>query len=418
MPDSTDSAKKSASWLQRLKQLLVPAIILLMAAGILFLIVGNWNTWASERAAQQTDDAYLRADLTPLSTKVAGLVATVAVSDYQPVKKGDLLVQLRDDDFQAQVLQSEAAVVSGEDALIHNQRQKELQDARISQADDGIRAAEADIAAAEAGIEAAKSAITNARGGIDGSKADVERTSLERRRQEALIATESATRQKVEQVVADEQRFRAQLASRDADLSTATAQLASRQADLARARARLGSTKSELEAQKRQRAVLDSQELLLRADLNSKRASLTLARINLSYTRIVAPESGIVSERKVRPGQLVSPGTQVISLVQSDVWVQANYKETQVRHIRTGDPAEIRVDAFPGVIFRGKVDHVSPASGSQFALLPPDNSTGNFTKIVQRLPVKIVLDAGQATAERLRPGLSVIATVRANGVSQ
>jgi len=418
MPDSTESAKKSPSWPQRFKQLLVPAIILLMAAGILFLIAGNWNTWASERAAQETDDAYLRADLTPLSTKVAGLVATVAVSDYQPVKEGDLLVQLRDDDFQAQMHQSEAAVVSGEDALIHNQRQKELQDARISQADDGISAAEADIGAAEAGIEAAKSAITNARSGIDGSKADVERTSLERRRQEALIATESATRQKVEQVVADEQRFRAQLASRDADLSTATAQLASRQADLARARARLSSTKAELEAQKRQRAVLDSQELLLRADLNSKRASLTLARINLSYTRILAPESGIVSERKVRPGQLVSPGTQVISLVQSDVWVEANYKETQVRHIRTGDPAEIRVDAFPGVIFRGKVDHVSPASGSQFALLPPDNSTGNFTKIVQRLPVKIVLDAGQAAAERLRPGLSVIATVRTNGGSQ
>ena len=418
MPDSTESAKKSPSWPQRFKQLLVPAIILLMAAGILFLIAGNWNTWASERAAQETDDAYLRADLTPLSTKVAGLVATVAVSDYQPVKEGDLLVQLRDDDFQAQIHQSEAAVVSGEDALIHNQRQKELQDARISQADDGISAAEADIGAAEAGIEAAKSAITNARSGIDGSKADVERTSLERRRQEALIATESATRQKVEQVVADEQRFRAQLASRDADLSTATAQLASRQADLARARARLSSTKAELEAQKRQRAVLDSQELLLRADLNSKRASLTLARINLSYTRILAPESGIVSERKVRPGQLVSPGTQVISLVQSDVWVEANYKETQVRHIRTGDPAEIRVDAFPGVIFRGKVDHVSPASGSQFALLPPDNSTGNFTKIVQRLPVKIVLDAGQAAAERLRPGLSVIATVRTNGGSQ
>jgi len=418
MPDSTESAKKSPSWPQRFKQLLVPAIILLMAAGILFLIAGNWNTWASERAAQETDDAYLRADLTPLSTKVAGLVATVAVSDYQPVKEGDLLVQLRDDDFQAQMHQSEAAVVSGEDALIHNQRQKELQDARISQADDGISAAEADIGAAEAGIEAAKSAITNARSGIDGSKADVERTSLERRRQEALIATESATRQKVEQVVADEQRFRAQLASRDADLSTATAQLASRQADLVRARARLSSTKAELEAQKRQRAVLDSQELLLRADLNSKRASLTLARINLSYTRILAPESGIVSERKVRPGQLVSPGTQVISLVQSDVWVEANYKETQVRHIRTGDPAEIRVDAFPGVIFRGKVDHVSPASGSQFALLPPDNSTGNFTKIVQRLPVKIVLDGGQAAAERLRPGLSVIATVRTNGGSQ
>lgn len=418
MSDSMDSVKRRQSWADRLKQWLVPAIILLMAGGIVLLITGNWNTWASERVAQETDDAYLRADLTPLSTKVAGLVARVAVSDYQPVKSGDLLVQLRDDDFRAQVQQAEAAVASGEDALINNQRQKELQDARITQADEGIRASEADIAAAEAGIEAARSTIANAHSGIDAVKADVERTGLERRRQEALVATESATRQKLEQAVADEQRFRAQLASQEADLSSATAQLASRQADFVRARARLGSSKAELEAQKRQRAVLDSQELLLHADLSSKRASLALARTNLDYARITAPESGIVSERKVRPGQLVSPGTQVISLVQSEVWVEANYKETQVRHLRAGDPAEIRVDAFPGVIFRGRVDHVSPASGSQFALLPPDNATGNFTKIVQRVPVKIVLDAGQATVERLRPGLSVIATVRTNGAGQ
>ncbi|MGD1094545.1 MAG: HlyD family secretion protein, partial [Bryobacteraceae bacterium] len=343
---------------------------------------------------------------------------TVAVSDYQPVKSGDLLVQLRDDDFSAQVQQAEAGVASGNDALINNQRQKELQDARIVQAEEGIRAAEADITAAEAGIEAANSAIASARSGIDGTKADVERTLSERRRQEALIATESATRQKLEQVVADEQRFHAQLASREAELAAATAQFSSRQADLARARAQLGSKKAELEAQKRQRAVLDSQELLLRSDLSAKRASLALARTNLGYTRIVAPENGIVSERKVRPGQLVSPGTQVISLVQRDIWVDANYKETQVLHIRAGDPAEIRVDAFPGVVFRGKVDHVSPASGSQFALLPPDNATGNFTKVVQRVPVKIVLNSGQTGAERLRPGLSVVATVRTNGAGQ
>jgi membrane fusion protein (multidrug efflux system) len=419
MPDSMDSAKQRPTWAQRLKHWLVPTTILLMAVGIVFLIAGNWNTWASERVAQETDDAYLRADLTPLSTKVAGLVATVAVSDYQAVKSGDLLVQLRDDDFQAQVQQAEAGIAGGEDALINNRRQKELQDARIVQADEGIRGAEADITAAEAGIEAAQSATVSAHGGIDATKADVERTLSERRRQEALIATESATRQKLEQAVADEQRFRAQLASREADLSTATAQLASRRADLARARARLGSTKAELEAQKRQRAVLDSQELLLHADLNSKRASLSLARTNLGYTRIVAPQSGIVSERRVRTGQLVSPGTQVISLVQSDVWVQANYKETQVRRLRAGDPAEIRVDAFPGVVFRGKVDQVAPASGSQFALLPPDNATGNFTKIVQRVPVKIVLNAGQANADRLRPGLSVIAIVHTtNGAGQ
>jgi len=403
---------------QRLKQFVVPAATLLLAAGILFLISGNWNTWASERVAQTTDDAYMRADLTPLSTKVAGLVAAVGVSDYQPVKAGDLLVQLRDDDFRAQVQQAEAAVTAGEDAIVNNQRQKELQDARTVQAEEGIHAAQADIAAAEAGIEAAKSGIANAYSGIAASKADVERANLERRRQEALIAAESATRQKLEQVVAEAERFRAQLASREAELSTATAQLASRQADLTRAQARLDSTKAELEAQKRQRAVLDSQELLLRADLSAKRASLSLAQVNLGYTRIVAPESGIVSERKVRPGQLVSPGTQVISLVQREVWVEANYKETQLRHIRAGDPAEVRVDALPGASFRGRVDQVSPASGSQFSLLPPDNATGNFTKVVQRVPVKIVLDAGQSGAERLRPGLSVVATVQTNGARE
>ena len=420
MPDPTIPGKQgpNPTVMQRLIRWMVPALILLMAAGILVLIAGSWNTWASERPAQETDDAYLRADLTPLSTKVAGLVANVAVSDYQPVKAGDLLVQLRDEDFRAQVEQAEAAVSAGEDALINNKRQKDLQDARIAQAAQGIAAAEAGITAAEAGIEAAQSSISNARSGIEGVKADVERTLLERRRQEALVATESATRQRLEQVVADEQRFRALLASREDELAAATAQLASRQADVARARAQLGSSQAELEAQRRQRAVLDSQELLLHADLSAKRASLSLAQTNLGYTRINAPENGIVSERKVRAGQLVSPGTQVISLVQSEVWVDANYKETQVRHILAGDPAEVKVDAFPGVIFRGKVDHVAPASGSQFALLPPDNATGNFTKVVQRVPVKIVLDTGQPESARLRPGLSVIATVRTRGMSR
>jgi len=410
MPDE-NSTEKTPNWIGRLKRLLVPAIILFMAVGVVFLIAGNWNTWASERVVQETDDAYVRADVTPLGTKVAGLVRTVQVSDYQTVKSGQLLVELQDDDFRAQVQQAVAGVAAGQDALINNQRQKELQDAHVVQAEENIRAAEADIAAAEAGIEAAKASIANARSGIDGTKADVERTLLERRRQEALIAAESTTRQTLEQAVANEERFRSQLASREADVATASAQLSSRKADLARAKARLSSTKAELEAQKRQRAVLDSQELMLRADLNGKKASLALAETNLKYTRISAPTNGIVSERKVRAGQFVSPGTQVISLVQTQAWIEANFKETQLRHLLTGDPAEIRVDALPGVIFHGKVDQVAPASGSQFALLPPDNATGNFTKVVQRLPVKIVLDTRQPGLDRLRPGLSVVAVV-------
>src|SRR6266851_9596648 len=226
MPDKTETIKKPSLWEDRRKQLVAPVIILLMAGGIVVLIPGNWNTWVSERVDQKTDDAYVRADLTPLSTKVAGLVAKVAVSDYQTVKAGDLLVQLQDADFRAQVEQAAAGVAAGEAALINNRRQKDLQDARIVQAGDGIRAAEADIAAAEAGIAAANSSIANARRGFEATRADVQRTLLERRRQEALIASESATRQKLEQVVADEERYRGQLGSREADLSATQAQLA------------------------------------------------------------------------------------------------------------------------------------------------------------------------------------------------
>jgi membrane fusion protein (multidrug efflux system) len=374
----------------KLKPYLVPAIIFLMAAAILVAIIGNWNSWGSERSEQETDDAYVRADVTPLSTKVSGVVSKVLVDDYQTVKGGDLLVQLRDDDFRAQVAQAEAAVEAAKAALEDNRRQKDLQDAKIVRAKTGIELAEAQISEAQAGIES--------------TKADVDRTLAERARQEALLATGSATHQHLEQAVADEQRFRAQISVRQADLAQAKAGLANNQAAVL--------------AETRARAVLDSKDGQLIADLHGKQASLEAARTNLDYTRIYAPESGIVGERKVRPGQMVSPGTQVLSLVQSESWVQANFRETQVRHMQPGAPAEISIDAFPGVRLKGKLAQVAPASGSQFALLPPDNATGNYTKIVQRVPVKIVFDPGQPETQRLRPGLSVIVEVRTSEVPE
>jgi len=402
---------------QKIRGRLVTIVILCLAVALIFFLSSNWTTWAGEGETQKTDDAYLRADLTPLSTKAAGIVASVEVSDYQAVKAGDLLVTLRDEDFRAQVDQAAAAVLAAESSLIQNRRQKELQDARVQQAQTGISVAESEIAAAQAGIQAAKSTIANAISGLTATDADVQRTSLERKRQEALVAAESATRQRLEQAVADEERLRAQRASRQSEIDAAHAQLASRQADLNRAAARLESSRAELEAQHRQRIVLDSQEQSLRADLKARQASLALAGTNLGYTQIKAPEDGVVGERKVRAGQLVSPGTQVLSLVQRQIWVQANYRETQLRNIRPGDRAEIRVDAFPGTVWTGKVAQIAPASGSQFALLPPDNATGNFTKVTQRVPVKIVLDESRE-ADRLRPGLSVIAAVRTGTASR
>jgi membrane fusion protein (multidrug efflux system) len=146
--------------------------------------------------------------------------------------------------------------------------------------------------------------------------------------------------------------------------------------------------------------------------MKAKRAQLDLANITLGYTRIVAPVDGMVGERGVRAGQYVRPGAQVISVVPLDtVWVVANYKETQLTRVAVGQPASITVDSFPAVTISGHVDSIAPASGSQFTLLPPDNATGNFTKVVQRIPVKIVLDPGNALAGKLRPGMSVIATI-------
>jgi membrane fusion protein, multidrug efflux system len=411
-PQTTEKPTNAGGWSKRFRSWLIPITIAVMAIGLVVLLTGNWTAWTGARAAQTTDDAYVQADLTPLSTKVAGLVASVEVGDYQAVKTGDALVLLKDDDFRAQVDQAKAALQASESAVVNNQRQKELQDARVQQSLTGISTAEAQIAAAEAGMDAAKSSEANARAALAATQAEVQRTSLERKRQEGLFATDSATRQTVEQAVAAEESYRGQQGSREAEISSAVAQVASRLADLNRAKASLESTRAEVEVQRRQRAVLDSQELELRADVAAKRAALDLARTNLSYTRIVAPENGIVGERKVRAGQLVSPGTQVLSLVQQEPWVQANYKEDQLRNIREGDAAEIRVDAFPGLVVRGKVGKISPASGSQFALLPPDNATGNFTKIMQRIPVKILLDNQQGVTEKLRPGLSVVVTVQ------
>ena len=360
-----------------------PLIVVLLAVGVIVTITRNWNGWEGGRAEQVTNDAYVRGDLTPLSTKVPGLVREVKVNDYQAVHKGDVLVLLDDDDYKAQVAQAAAGIEAAKAALENNRRQRQLQDSRIERALAGVDQANAQIIAAQAGKDAVQ--------------ADVIRTRAERTRQEALLKTNSATQQKVESAVADERRFAAQEASRDADLT--------------QARTLLRSNELSAEAERRSKAVLESQDTQLVADLHAKEAALTVAQVNLGYTRILAPADGTVGERQVRPGQLVAPGTQVMAFVENIRWVQANFRETQLTNIKAGDPAEIRVDVYPGQVFRGRVLEIAPASGSQFALLPPDNATGNFTKVVQRVPVKIAVDDSSLTSQ-LRPGLSAVVTVR------
>jgi membrane fusion protein (multidrug efflux system) len=290
---------------------------------------------------------------------------------------------LQDDDYQAQVDQANAGVAAARAGIEQNLRQRELQDARIEKALAGIDQAKAQIAAAEAGKAAVQAQLTNARS--------------ERKRQEGLYQSHASTQQALEAAVAAEGSLSGQFASREADLNQAQTML--RSSEIA------------VEAERRSKAVLESQVMQLQADLHAKQAGLGAASVNIGYTKIYAPGDGTVGERQVRPGQLVSPGTQVISFVALTKWVQANFRETQLTYVRVGDAAELRVDQFPGQLIRGRVVEIAPASGSQFALLPPDNATGNFTKVVQRIPVKIALE-DSTFATKLRPGISVIATVR------
>ena len=368
---------------ERWRSYITPIFVVLLAVAVLITITRNWNAWEGGKVEQVTDDAYVRGDLTPLSTKVAGIVRAVDVADYQQVRKGDLLVELQDDDYRAQVDQANAAVAAARAGIAENLRQQQLQDTRIAKAVAGIDQAKAQIAAAEAGKEAVQAELIRARS--------------ERKRQEGLYQTHSTTQQNLEAAVAAEGNLSGEFASRDADLN--------------QARTMLRSSELAAEAERRSKDVLESQKTQLQADLRAKQANLTSVQVNLGYTKIYAPGDGTVGERQVRSGQLVSPGTQVISFVALTKWVQANYRETQLTNVKVGDPAELRIDEYPGQLIRGKVVEIAPASGSQFALLPPDNATGNFTKVVQRIPVKIALD-DSTFAAKLRPGLSAIATVR------
>jgi membrane fusion protein (multidrug efflux system) len=394
----------------------ISLVILLMAAGIFFLVYGNWDKWESGRADQSTDDAYVRADVTALSTKATGLLANMAVSEYQHVEAGQLIASIRDDDYKAQRDSAEAALNATTTELPQLRSQEEVGDSKISQARAGVAAAESQIAAAQAAIAAAESAVRTAEAGIGGVQAQFVNASQEKDRQESLYSEKAATLQKLQMQQAQTAAARALLESRQQEIKTAQAQVAARNADLKRAQASLEGAKADVIAATSSRRLLTAKEGQLRAEVEARRAAVQSARIALGYTTIVAPSAGYIASRNVLPGQMVSPGTTVVSLVQQDPWILANYKETQLTHVRAGDVAEIKLDTFPGRSWKGHVLLIAPVTGAQTALLPPDNATGNFTKIVQRIPVKITLDPNQDLG-LFKPGMSATVIVKTGRTS-
>jgi membrane fusion protein, multidrug efflux system len=338
------------------RRLAIPLFAVLAALGFVALATLRWDAWVGSAVIQVTDDAYVRAETTQLSSRVAGAVLTVAVKDFQRVKAGDLLVQIDPADYQALVDQAEAGVTAAQATYDNLANQIELQYATIAQG------------------EAQQ---------VSATAQEVE-TREEQERQQSLSQTDAGTRQKLEQ---------------------ATAAYARAQADVRASRAVIAAQRHQLE-------VLQGNKKERAADIAAAKAALAAARLKLGYTRVVAPFDGVVGEREVQPNDYVNIGTNLINVVPlPNVYVIANYKETQLTRVRPGQPVDVTVDSFPNRELHGRVERIAPASGSQFALLPPDNATGNFTKVVQRIPVRIQFDKGQPLLEQLLPGMSVVTRI-------
>jgi membrane fusion protein, multidrug efflux system len=334
------------------------ALVFLVAAGIIIVVSTNWNRWEGGEGWQATNDAYLQSDLTPIAAKVTGYIRELPIQDFERVRQGQVLAKLVDDDYRAAVAQAEASIlsVSAQEQTLKAQRTLQL----------------ANVEAAHA-VVAATTAL--------GTQNERDLT-----RQAQLLKTGSSSTEAREKLETQRAQLHAQLAQNHAQALAAERQL----------------------------DVLEGQLKQNEAALASARAALVVAKLNMQYTTITAPQDGVLGQRQVKPGQLVGVGTQITTLTPLPrVWVIANYKETQLTHMAVGQKAEVTVDTFPGHTLRGHVQSFAPASGAEFALLPPDNATGNFTKVVQRVAIKIVIDDADGLTDRLVPGMSVIARVYA-----
>ncbi len=322
-----------------------------VSLGAIAAVSGGWYWWQAARFIESTDNAYIEGDISIISPRIEGYVATVAVGDNQAIRAGDVLITIEDSDFRAHVAQSEANVAGAEASLSTIDSQITYQNARIAQ-----------MVAAQS---SANAELNRARQMYD--------------RYKKLVSGKIIGTQEMDDATADKLKAEAESTRINAELVAERAQIGVLNANRAEAVAKLAETK----------------------------AVLVLAQNNLEKTVIRAPIDGVIGNRAVRVGQFVSPGTQLLSLVPNDVHVVANFKETQIGHMQPGQKVKIEIDAYPEQNLEGTIDSFSPASGAEFSLLPAENATGNFTKIVQRVPVRIALPTNSPLHGMLRPGLSV-----------
>lgn len=373
--------------------------IMIAVAAAVVVLGGAYVAW--HWGDESTDDAQVDADVVPVPARISAVVAAIHFEDNQEVKAGDLLFELDDVPAKAKLAEAEAALQS---AMAGVEGAEAYAAVQVGTANGNKAAAQAGVASASSAVTASTSQIREGEASILAAKANAEMMQVEMQRAEQLLATRS-----IAQAAYDQTRARYDAAN--ASLSEAEAKVARLKADAAAAASQVHAAAANLAKVENVPAYISmaqSMAATARAQLASARAKRELAALDYGYTKIYAPQDGVVSRRSVSIGQLVQAGQSVVQLVPSNhIWVTANFKETQLAHMKVGQPAEVEVD-YSGVVLHGKVESFSGATGSRFALLPPDNATGNFTKVVQRLPVRIAIDDD---GHVVRPGMNVIATV-------
>jgi membrane fusion protein (multidrug efflux system) len=360
--------------------------IALTVLGVLIVLGGIVGVlyWLHARQFEKTDDAFVDGNLTQVSAQIAGRIQRVMVSDNQDVSAGEVIAEIDPMDFVTRVERAKAALAAAQ--------------ARVATAQTAVAltraSTEATLVQAKAGIGQAEAMVTAAQSQLESAQADVTAAQAEASRREADVKRYDALDPRaVSQQQKDAARAAADAAT--AQLQASRKRVSAAEGEVAQAKARVEQAKGVYQGAQtapQQIANVEAQVTTAQAAVKEMEAELRAAQEQLSYTRIVAPSSGRVTRKTVQPGQYVEAGQNLCTIVDPDVWVTANFKETQLTHMHTGQVVDVWVDAYPGKDFRGRVESIQAGTGARFSLMPPENATGNFVKVVQRVPVKIVLD--------------------------
>ena len=397
---------------------------LIILAVLVVGLIAAIPIWAYYSVRESTDDAQVDGHVVPISPRISGTIISVLVNDNQAVKAGAELVRLDPADYQVALAQAEAQLANAEATTLESRVNLPVTNintrSQVSSSGTQVQAGRAAVASSQQAINAARARISSANAALAQARANAERSQKDLLRYKELVTKDEISRQDYDAAIASSAANDAQVAGAQASINEAQHNLDGAVAQLNQSQARLATSlveqRQNQEIRPKQIAVSEARFKSAEAQVKQRQADLDQARLNVGYTIVRAPVDGIVSRKNAEPGMQLAPGQQIMALVPlGDVWVTANFKETQLKKMQVGQRVEVEVDTYGGSNkFRAHVDSISAASGARFSLLPPENATGNYVKVVQRVPVKIVLEPGEDRNHILRPGMSVVPTVLLN----